>query len=184
MKKFLPLIAVIVLTGAGCASAAPATNTATNPSTAIQNKYDSCALFTKTDAEAVLGEGVNEPTPDKTLINSNTVITSGCTYATSAAKPSDIKVAHLLIRKAKDSTAANTVFDAAIKLSKSLSGVDTVDVQGLGDRAFWAGGALNQLNVLKSDVWLIATVRDTKSGTMQQQATEVIRRALDKMGSR
>lgn len=181
MKKLLPLIAVLALAGAGCASATPPTpSTATSP-TGVAAKYDSCLLFTKADAEAVLGETVNGPTPDKTLGTSKTVITSGCTYTTTAAKPSDIKVAYMLLRKARDLAEANKVFDEAIKLSKSISGVDPVEVQGLGDRAFWAGGALNQLNVLKGDVLLVATVRDTKSGTMQQQATETIRRALDNM---
>ena len=181
MKKLLPLIAILVLAGAGCARTTPPTSTtATNPAS-VAKKYDSCALFTKADAEAVLGEAVNDPDRDGMTTKDGAIITSGCTYATSAVKPSDIKVAYMLLRKARDLAEANKVFDEAFKLSKSLSGVDPVDVQELGDRAYWAGGALNQLNVLKGDVWLIATVRDTKRRTMQQQATEVIRRALDNM---
>jgi hypothetical protein len=183
MKKLLPLIAVIVLAGAGCgrATPTPATNNVTTPATATQDKYNSCALFTKTDAEAVLGTTVNAPTSNGTTSNDGAIITSSCTYATTAVKPTDIKVANLLIRKATNLTEANKIFDEARKVSKSLSGVDPVDASGLGDRAYWAGGALNQLNVLKGDVWLIASIRDTKNKAEQQQATEVIRRALDNM---
>jgi hypothetical protein len=87
-----------------------------------------------------------------------------------------------LVRKALDSVEAMRVYDEARAQSKGLSDVDPVDVQGLGDRAYWAGGSLTQMNVLKGDAWLIVNIQDTKSNTLQQQATEAVRRALDKMG--
>ncbi len=190
MKKLLPLIAVIVLAGAGCGRATPSTSgTATNvakdsgaPTNPIVNKkYDSCVLFVKTDAEAVLGVKVNEPVHSGAATEDQATIVSTCSYSTAGETPADVKVASLLVRKAKDTAEAVRVFDEARGLSKTLSGVDPVDVSDLGDRAYWAGGALNQLNVLKGDAWLILNIQDKKSKTVQLQATEAARRALDKM---
>ncbi len=194
MKKLLPLAAIIALTGFGCGPATPpASNTATDPINAakdsgaptnpiVNKKYDSCVLFVKVDAEAVLGMKVNDPLHSGAATEDQATIVSSCSYATNAEMPSDVKVASLLIRKAKDSVEALRVYDEARAQSKGLSGVDPVDVQGLGDRAYWAGGSLTQLNVIKGDAWFIVNIQDTKSGTLQLQATEVVRRALDKQG--
>ncbi|MCC6563807.1 hypothetical protein IT087_02860, partial [Candidatus Uhrbacteria bacterium] len=109
-------------------------------------------------------------------------IVSSCSYATNAELPVDVKVASVLIRKAADVAEALRVYEEARSQSKGLSGVDPVDIQNLGDRAYWAGGGLKQLNVLKGDAWFIVNIQDTKSNTLQQQATEAVRRALDKQG--
>ncbi len=193
MKKLLPLIAVIVLAGAGCGRAKPpSANTATDPVNAAKEagapanqitnkKYDSCVLFLQTDAEAVLGVKVNEPLHSGAATEDQATTVSSCSYATTGETPADVRVASLLVRKAKDVEEARRVFDEARSLSKGLSGVDPVDAQNLGDRAYWAGGALNQLNVLKDDAWLIVNIQDTKNKAQLQQATEAARRALDKM---
>ncbi|MCC6563540.1 hypothetical protein IT087_01470, partial [Candidatus Uhrbacteria bacterium] len=66
MKKLLPLIAILAVAGLGCGRATPpasnttvptnGTETSNAPTNPIVNKkYDSCTLFTKVDAEAVLG---------------------------------------------------------------------------------------------------------------------------------
>ena len=191
MKKLLPVLAVLALAGFGCGKA-PAANTTdpinaakdttSAPSNPIQNKkYDGCVLFTKADAEAVLGMKANDPLHSGAATEDQATIVSSCSYATSGEMPSDVKVASLLVRKAIDSVEAMRVYDEARAQSKGLSGVDPVDVQGLGDRAYWAGGSLTQLNVLKGDAWLIVNIQDTKSTDLQKQATEAVRRALDKM---
>ncbi|MCK9360951.1 hypothetical protein M0Q28_01855 [Patescibacteria group bacterium] len=192
MKKLLPLIAILAVAGLGCGRATPpAANTVTTngaetsnaPANPIVNKkYDSCLLFTKVDAEAVLGMKVNDPLHSGAATEDQATIVSSCSYATNAELPVDVKVASVLIRKAADATEAVRVYEEARSQSKGLSGVDPMDVQNLGDRAYWAGGALSQLNVLKGDAWFIVNIQDTKSKTLQQQATEAVRRALDKQG--
>lgn len=189
MKKLLPLAVLLAVAGFGCGRGAPtptgpnnaATNSAAPSNPIVNKKYDSCVLFTKADAEAVLGMKVNEPLHSGAATEDQATIVSSCSYATNGELPTDVKVASMLIRKAADSVEAMRVYDEARAQSKGLSGVDPVDVQGLGDRAYWAGGSLTQLNVLKGDAWFIVNIQDTKSNTLQQQATEAVRRALDKM---
>lgn len=192
MKKLLPLVAVLALTGLGCGPAKSPAATGTGPVSVangagaptnpiVNKKYDSCVLFVKTDAEAVLGMKVSEPLHSGAATEDQATIVSTCSYSTVGETAADVKVVSLLIRKATDVAEAVRVFDEARGLSKGLSGVDPIDVQNLGDRSYWAGGTLGQLNVLKGDAWLIINVQDTKSKAALQQATEAARRALDKM---
>lgn len=144
--------------------------------------YDSCTLLTMVDAEAVLGQKVNTPLTSGAATEGQATTVSSCSYATNGETPADVKVASLLVRKAATLEEANKVFDNARAESKKLSGVDPVDVANLGDRAYWSGGSLTQMNVLKGQAWLIVNVQDKQSRTNQQQAFEAARRALDKMG--
>jgi hypothetical protein len=79
----------------------------------------------------------------------NSGITSNVTYIAT-----DFSGIGLFVRA---STTART-FDEAQAASKSISGADPVPIEGLGEKAYWSGGKMNQLNVLKSGHWLIVTV--------------------------
>lgn len=191
MKKILPLIAILALAGAGCgrpSKPAPSNTGSTPAATApagspiLDKRYDACALFVKADAEAVLGTKVNDPLTSGAATEGQVTTVSSCSYATSAELPNDVKVASLLVRKAATKAEADQVFTDARAQSKGLSGVDPVDIRGLGDRAYWSGGNLTQMNVLNGNAWLIINIQDTQSRNLQQQATEAVKRALDKMG--
>ncbi len=181
-------LAALSLTAAGCApgkpsqpAAAPNSPAAAVAPPAVDAKYDSCLLLTKNDAEAVLGMKVNEPLYNAAIAPDGNTVVSSCHYATSAKDPSDVRVVSLLIRKAPDVATALSVYLETRGLSKGLSSVEPVDVPNLGDRAYWAAGRLNQLNVLVGDIWLIVNVQDNTNNNTLAQATEAAKRVLAKM---
>jgi hypothetical protein len=114
------------------------------PPAAAPSKPNAAEFLTKADAEAVLGKSVGDPTVQDTGINSSNV-----TYLTA-----DFKGIALFVRTGTTSKA----FDDAQAAFKSKLGVDATPIEGLGEKAFWAGGKLNQLNVLKNGHWLIITI--------------------------
>lgn len=120
-------------------------------------KVDACTLLTKTDAEALLGGAVKEPT---TTHNENGgTLVSQCHYSNEAGD----KQVGLLARQAPSAAEAKQVFDSARRAAKGLSGVDPQTISSLGDDAYWTGGNLAQLNVLKNDLWLVISARQGKA---------------------
>jgi hypothetical protein len=109
-----------------------------------QTKINAAEFFTKADAEAVLGKPVNDPT-----IQGDGIYTSNVSYIAT-----DFTGISLYVRAG---TSPRTFEEAQAK-SKSISDVDPVPVAGVGEKAYWAGGKLNQLNVLKNQNWLIISV--------------------------
>lgn len=155
------LLASITLAGCGGAKteetkngvAAPQSNGSTARSTV---KLDACGLLTKADAEALLGGPVKEPTTTHNE-NGGTVV-SQCRYSDAAGD----KQVGLLARQAPTTAEAKQVFGNARNASKGLTGTDPQTVSGLGEDAYWTGGNLGQLNVLKDNFWLIVTARQGK----------------------
>ena len=113
-------------------------------------KVDACGLLTKADAESFLGESVGQPTTSHTEAVGN--IVTQCRYSSTSGKR-----VGLLARQAATSEQAAKIFRQARETSNELSGAAPQVVTGLGDDAYWIGGNLKQLNVLKRDVWLIIT---------------------------
>lgn len=120
-----------------------------------------CQIFTPEIAKKYLGE-VKEPTVN------NGPITSNCTYASSGDKFGAIT---LLVKHSSVTEQAG-----AITASKDLSGVDPVMVEGLGDKAYWAGGKLNQLNVFKGNDWYI--ISSFGDGYGKDKAIEIMKDVL------
>lgn len=85
----------------------------------------------------------------------------------------------LLVRRSANGVEAATVNAGAIAESKGLSGVDPVMVTGLGDKAYWAGGKLNQMNVFKGRDWLI--LNGMMAGFDKDKAVEIMKDVLAKM---
>jgi hypothetical protein len=86
----------------------------------------------------------------------------------------------LLVRKASSQAEANQVFADAMAQSKNLSGVAPVKISGVGDQAYWAGGTLTQMNVLKGDAWYIMNVR-VPNGNEQAKALELAKLVMGKI---
>ncbi len=150
----------------GC-SAPAHTNTASSERAAkTSSKLDACLLLTKSDAEELMGEAASSPTSSQV---GETV--SRCAYMSKSGKR-----VGLLVRQASSRSEAAQIFQKAQNESKGLSGSDPQAVPGLGDAAFWAGGTLKQLNVLKSEVWLIITAN--LGGNDQRAASESVARKI------
>lgn len=147
-------------TPAAPASSAPDAEAAAAPP--VQAKINAAEYFTKADAEAVLGKSVSDPG-----VQGNGVTNSNVNYVAT-----DFSAVSLYV----NAGATAQSFDQAQAASKSISGVDPVPVAGLGEKAYWAAGKLNQLNILKHSNLLIITVmnRGDKSLDLARQAAERI----------
>ena len=113
-------------------------------------KVDACGLLTKADAESFLGESVGQPATSRTEAMGN--IVTQCRYSSTSGKR-----VGLLARQAATPDQAAKVFRQARDTSNELSGAAPQMISGLGDDAYWTGGNLKQLNLLKGGVWLIIT---------------------------
>jgi hypothetical protein len=110
-----------------------------------------CELLTRIDAEELLGGPVKAPVTSITADIG--VVSSRCGYLSESEKP--VKVVTLLANKWQNPAEARTAYERAHALSQSISGQAPESVAGLGDRAYWAGGTVDQLNVLAGDTWLV-----------------------------
>ena len=158
MKMIFLGLVISMLGLAGCrgSKAVPTKNALNPPHTANSGKQsgekvDACGLLTKADAESFLGESVGQPATSRTEAMGN--IVTQCRYSSSSGKR-----VGLLARQAATSDQAAKVFRQARDTSNELSGAAPQMISGLGDDAYWTGGNLKQLNLLKSDMWLIITV--------------------------
>lgn len=111
-----------------------------------------CKLLTRDDAEALLGGPVKEP-PVTSVTADIGVESWRCGYISVAQSPA--KVVTLLAQHWQDAAAARKAYEHAHALSQSVSGQVPETVEGLGNRAYWAGGTVNQLNVLAGNDWLV-----------------------------
>ncbi len=156
-KSVSPLVWSLVFMGlaiglAACDSKEPQPSGSNDKSQASQPAapapaaatINAAEFFTQADAEAVLGKPVNEPSVRNTGGGSSNV-----TYIAS-----DLSGIGLFVRA--DTTPET--FDQAQTKSKSISGEDPVPIPNLGEKAYWAGGKSNQLNVFKNRHWLIITI--------------------------
>ncbi|HVT15602.1 MAG TPA: hypothetical protein VHQ90_05385 [Thermoanaerobaculia bacterium] len=116
---------------------------------------DACGLLTQADAEALLGGPVTPPQTGSTAAP-GTVSSTRCSYLSASGSP--VKVVTLLLRRYASPAAAADAYERALAMSRSISGAEPADEAGPslgGQRAYWAGGTVNQLNVLRDDAWLI-----------------------------
>jgi hypothetical protein len=178
--KAISVICTLTLTvfAAGCSSG-PSTNKA-NPTPNSQTagssgrstqKIDACNLLTKADVESFLAEPVGTPATTHTEAMGNMV--TQCRYSA----PTGNKRVGLLLRQASTVDEAAKIFKQARDTSKELSGADPQVIDGLGDSAYWTGGNLKQLNVLKGDAWLIITA-SAGNGTDPLEANKSVSRKI------
>ena len=156
------LLSLLSLAGCGGEKTEETKNTSNTPqptgsSKPSSVKLDACGLLTKADAESLLGGSVKEPTTTRNE-NGGTVV-SQCHYSNAAGD----KQVGLLARQSPTTAEAKQVFGNARRAAKDLSGADPQTISGLGDDAYWTGGNLSQLNVLKDDSWFIVTARQGKA---------------------
>jgi hypothetical protein len=111
-----------------------------------------CRLLTRDDAEALLGGPVREP-PVTSITADIGVVTSRCGYISVAKNPT--KVVTLLASRWQDPADVRRAYEHAHALSQTVSGQVPENADGLGERAYWSGGKVNQLHVLRGHDWLV-----------------------------
>jgi hypothetical protein len=158
LLALLPVIAAIAAAGCkhhqppGAAAAGASTGTGTSaPTGAPATANHACELLTGDDAEQLLGGAVKPPVISLTADIG--VVSSRCGYISASTTP--VKVVILLARKYQQSADTRSAYERAHAISQTVSGQVPETVPGLGDRAYWAGGTVNQLNVLAGDTWLV-----------------------------
>lgn len=137
-------------TGSAAGGSGPAPAAARRPPENL-----ACKLLTRDDAEALLGGPVQEPPVTGSTADIG-VESWRCGYISVAQKPA--KVVTLLDQHWQDPAAARKAYEHAHAISQSISGQMPENVPGLGDRAYWAGGSVNQLHVLAGSDWLVISV--------------------------
>lgn len=111
-----------------------------------------CRLLTRDDAEALLGGPVLDP-PVTSHMADIGVVSWRCGYISAAQHPA--KVVTLLVNHWQEADGVRHAFEHAHALSQTISGQAPENVDGLGERAYWSGGKVNQLNVLRGRDWLV-----------------------------
>ncbi|MBU2566970.1 hypothetical protein KKG46_05455 [Patescibacteria group bacterium] len=163
------LICLLGLTGAGCDSATPTSNSnSPNDQQTNNSELNACELLTKTIVSDYLGD-VDDPT-----LRNTAGVVSTCTYT----EPASFDSITLLVRRSQNNDESNTVNTNAKNESKNLSGVEPEDISGLGDSAYWAGGSLKQLNVFRGEDWLILSA--FKDDFSKDKAIELMQMILQK----
>jgi hypothetical protein len=134
-----------------------------------------CTLFTPQDAEAAAGLTVSG-TLSSTLNDVQGPNPLQCTYATgSLLEPG---ILSLEVRPAKNPKRAARLHEAGRDTIERLARGQVEDVPGVGEKAYWAGGQLQQLHVVHGRYLLIITVQPGKNqlAAAKQIASTVITR--------
>ncbi len=132
--------------GCGGGHAAPA---------AIVPPPDACQLLTSKDVETVTRDVAGSLS--STLDDAVGRDPSLCTYALAGQPP---KVISLAVRQSASVEQAAERQEATQAGLRSLGpAAPVVDVQGLGEGAFWVGGQIDQLHVLRGNLVLIVTAQ-------------------------
>jgi hypothetical protein len=134
------------------AGAAPPAAGAPAGSGAMPEENLACRLLTRDDAEALLGGPVLDP-PVTSRMADIGVVSWRCGYISAAKNPT--KVVTLLANHWQEPAGVRHAFEHAHALSQTISGQAPENVDGLGERAYWSGGKVNQLNVLRGRDWLV-----------------------------
>jgi hypothetical protein len=167
------VLIVLLLVGlvlAGCGGSATGASGQSGP-------IDACQLITKADAEAALGEAVKAP--ENPITGEGLAAVTSCKY-TVASAPSVNNVS-LIVRRLDSADAAKADFDQLKKDMEPKLNVTPNDVPGLGDAAFWSGGAVNQLAVLKGKVQLLIYVRGPQGISPEATAQALATKALGRL---
>jgi hypothetical protein len=157
-------------------AAFPACGSTSTPSTAEQSAAEltvaesagggisAVSLLTEAEVAELLGEPVQE------VKESVSGTVSNCTWTTDSFKSIGV-----LVRTGGSGGESRTIFEQALNSSKSISGVEPETVEGVGEMAYWAGGGLGQMNVLKGKSWVIVTVMpaDAKGKSVARQAAQL-----------
>jgi hypothetical protein len=161
------LVLTVALPACGSASAPPPTEQEAQEAVSAAVPISACSLLSEAEVAGILGEAILET---KDTASGNTL--SNCTWLTTSFHSLGI-----LVRAGSSGSESQTIFEQALNSSKSISGADPENIEMMGERAYWAGGTLNQLNVLKGNYWIIVSVMHSDrsmSSTVARQAAQLL----------
>lgn len=137
---------------------------------------DACGLITPADAQELLGGPVKAP--ENPISGEGTAIVTSCKYR---AESADLNNVTLIVRRLDTQDAAKQDFDQFKKDTESKLSVTPDEVSGIGDAAFWIGGALNQLAVLKGRDQLLISVNNPQAASQLEASRALAGKALARL---
>jgi len=148
-----------------------------NTSRAPARRIDPCALLTEADAQAALGGPVGQLSMTSVLDDARN--SSGdpaqCGYG---LEDDPSRTVRLEVRPMADARRAQGALDSARSV---LAASGVTDVAGLGDAAFWAGGAIHQLHVRQGSTGIVVTCDPGPGKDALAVAKAVAGRALGRL---
>ncbi len=140
-------------------------------------RIDPCALLTAADAQAALGGPVGQLSMTSVLDDARN--SSGdpaqCGYG---LEEDASRTVRLEVRPMADAERAQGALDSARSV---LAASGVADVPGLGDAAFWAGGAIHQLHVRQGSTGIVVTCDPGAGRDALAVAKGVAGRALSRL---
>jgi hypothetical protein len=158
-RFFLPLfLACCLLAFAGCGKSPSVTSGTQGKSTGTQqttkDKIDPCALITRAEAEAALGEPVGEPECDTAVSPTGQAL---CVYSSTTSERF-VQISVTETGAMAETLRVQGESAATIYRTTRDNFEPVTEVPGIGDDAFWD---VPGLHVLKGDVYLIIAVGNT-----------------------
>jgi len=154
LSKIIPVLTFALLLAA-CGGGSDAPEGATIDPASL----NACELFTVQDALQFNGGRAVAPrssTFDDASTSMNPLI---CSFNTAVATPDQPQVMGLEIKPARSPEAAARNLESSRAMLKRLSGGEIQEVPGLGEKAVFVGGTLQQLHVLKGNLVLVVTAQ-------------------------
>ena len=139
------------------------------------DKFEACALFPFEEAQAIAGTSV--ASISSTMEDAVGRDTKICSYNAGSVEVPQIM--GLEVRPAQSVGEAERRQEGSRPFLGTLSKGQVVDVPGVGDAAFWAGGSVGQLHVRKGTVSLVVTIQAGKDP--MGAAKQVAERAFTRM---
>jgi hypothetical protein len=124
---------------------------------------DPCTLLTRANAEGILGKSVGEA--NHPITASATFEVSSCQYKIVGGSPLDNATLIYTFASSGDTSTVKTAFDTGRSSAQKSWNAAPVDVPGLGDEAYWVGGAGNNISVLKGATYITLSASSNKGDT-------------------
>ncbi|HTX90520.1 MAG TPA: hypothetical protein VMC09_04805 [Anaerolineales bacterium] len=140
---------------------------------------DACALLTKADAEQILGKPVEDPTHP--VEGSETFNVFSCEYKMQGGTALDNASLIVTVPAAGDLQTAQIAFDTGKQQAQAAYNAAPVDVPGLGDTAYWVGGAGNNLSILKGDINVTLSASTQKGDAPAQAILDLAKTVLSRL---
>ena len=142
---------------------------------------NACELFTVQDALQFNG---GQPVAPRSstfddAARSGSALT--CSFNTAVATPDQPKVLGLEIKPARSPEAAARNLESSRTMLKRLTSGEIQEVPGVGEKAMFAGGTLNQLHVLKGNLVLVITAQTDNQPRSLYIAKRIAQRVLQRL---
>jgi hypothetical protein len=142
---------------------------------------NACELFTAQDALQFNGGRPVAPRSSTFDDASRSGSALSCSFNTAVSTPDQPQVLGLEIKPASSAEAAARNLESSRAMLKRLAGGEIQEVPGMGEKAFFAGGTLSQLHVLKSNLVLVITAQTDNQPRSLYLAKLIAERVLQRL---